>query len=105
MSQSPRMSKSLNSVLAGVVLLLMQVGSSAADTPPTDQGPAGRNHDSAAGRAPVGDGYASVVPAEGIINQNQSTLAADKGEQSIPVAEEIDFVTGNSFRKVFEESL
>jgi hypothetical protein len=105
MSQSPRMSKSLHSVLAGGVLLLMQVGSSSADTPSTDLGPGARNHDSAAGRAPVGDGYASEVPREDIIDQNQSALAADKGEQSIPVAEEIEFITDNSFRKTFEESL
>ncbi len=63
------------------------------------------NHDPAGGRAPVDDSYASEVPRDEIRDQNQATLAADKGEQSIPVAEEIDFVTGNSFRKPFEESL
>jgi hypothetical protein len=99
------MSKSLSSVLAGIVLLLMQAGSSSADTPPADKGPGAGNHDPAGGRAPVGDGYASEVPREEIIDQNQSTLAADKDEQSIPVAEEIEFITANSFRKTFEESL
>src|SRR6266481_8564866 len=99
------MSKSLSSVLVGTVLLLMQVGSSSADTPPTHQGPGAMNHDPAGGRAPVDDSYASEVPRDEIRDQNQATLAADKGEQSIPVAEEIDFVTGNSFRKAFEESL
>jgi hypothetical protein len=87
-SKSSHVSKSLSSVLAGSVLLLMQVGSS-----------------SAGSRAPMGEGYASEVPREDIIDRDQSTLAADKGEQSIPVAEEIEFVTGNSFRKPFEESL
>jgi hypothetical protein len=104
-SKSSHVSKSLSSVLAGLMLLLVQVGSSSADTPPTDQGLGARNHDSAAGRAPMGEGYASEVPREDIIDRDQSTLAADKGEQSIPVAEEIEFVTGNSFRKPFEESL
>ena len=87
MRKSSRMSKTLSSTLAGTALLLVHVASSSADTPPVD------------------DGYASEVPHEATDNQNQSTLAADKGEQSIPVAEEIDFVTGNSFRKAFEESL
>jgi len=105
MSKSLRMSKSLSSVATGLVLLLMQVGSSSADTPPTHQGPGAMNHDPAGGRAPVDDSYASEVPRDEIRDQNQATLAADKGEQSIPVAEEIDFVTGNSFRKPFEESL
>src|SRR6266852_6759487 len=105
MSKSLRMSKSLPSVVTGLVLLLMQVGSSSADTPPTHQGPGAMNHDLAGGRAPVDDSYASEVPREEIRDQNQTTLAADKGEQSIPVAEEIDFVTDNAFRKTFEETL
>ena len=109
MSESPRMSKSWSCVLAGIVLMLMlmlmQVSSSSADTPPADKGPGALNHDPAVGRPPVDDGYASEVPREEIINQNQSTLAADTGEQSIPVAEEIEFVTDNSFRKAFEENL
>src|SRR5882762_3010345 len=107
MSESPRMSKSWSCVLAGFVLmlLLMQVSSSSADTPPADKGPGALNHDLAVGRPPVDDGYASEVPREEIINRNQSALAADKGEQSIPVADEIEFITGNSFRKPFEETL
>jgi hypothetical protein len=105
MSNSPGMSKSLSSVLAGLMLLLMQVDSSSADTPVADKGPGAGNNDPAAGRAPVDDGYASEVPHEATDNQDQTTLAADNGEQSSPVAEEIDFVTGNSFRKTFEESL
>jgi len=109
MSESPRISKSWSCVLAGIVLMLMlmlmQVSSSSADTPPADKGPGALNHDPAVGRPPVDDGYASEVPREEIINQNQSTLAADTGEQSIPVAEEIEFVTDNSFRKAFEENL
>jgi hypothetical protein len=105
MSKLPRMSKLLSSVLAVMVLLLMQIGSSPADTPLAGKGPGAGNHDPAGDRAPVDGAYASEVPREAIDDQNQTTLAADKGEQSIPVAEEIDFVTDNSFRKTFEESL
>jgi hypothetical protein len=55
--------------------------------------------------APANGPYASEVPREEIDNQDQTTLATDQEQQSIPVAEEIDFVKGNSFRKPFEESL
>jgi hypothetical protein len=92
-------------MLAGMVLLLMQVGASSADTPVAGKGPGAGDYDPAGDRAPVNGAYASEVPREAIDDQNQTTLAADKGEQSIPVAEEIDFVTNNSFRKTFEESL
>src|SRR6266404_693226 len=105
MSQSPRMSKFSSSVLAGMVLLVMQIGSSPAETPLAGKGPRAGNYDPAGDRAPVDGAYASEVPREAIDDQNQTTLAADKGEQSIPVAEEIDFITDNSFRKAFEESL
>src|SRR5258708_28863513 len=105
MSKSPRMSKFLSSALAGMVLLLMQIGSSPADTPLAGKGPGAGNYDPVGDRAPVDGAYASEVPREAIDDQNQTTLAADKGQQSIPVAEEIDFVTDNSFRKTFEESL
>src|SRR6266702_2267733 len=105
MSQSPRMSKFLSSALAGMVLLLMQIGSSPADTPLAGKGPRAGSYDPAGDRAPVDGAYASAVPREAIDDQNQTTLAADKDEQTIPVAEEIDFVTDNSFRKTFEESL
>jgi len=100
------MFKSLSSVLAGLVLLpLTQVALSSADTPAADN-PAGTgSYDPAGGRAPVDGAYASAVPPEAIDSQDQTTLAADKDEQSIPVAEEIDFVRDNSFRKTFEESL
>ena len=63
--------------------------------------------------APVNGAYASEVPREAISNfapadtdnQDPPTLATDHEEQTIPVAEEIDFVKDNSFRKPFEESL
>ncbi len=105
MSKSPRMSKLFSSVLAGTVLLLVQVASSSADTPSVGNAADAGNYGPAGDRALVDGGYASEVPREAIDNQNQSTLAADKDEQSIPVAEEIAFVTDNSFRKTFEESL
>jgi hypothetical protein len=87
------------------MLLLMQVGSSSADTPAAVKATGAENHDPGSDRTAVDDGYASEVPREEIIYRDQSALAADKSEQSIPVADEIAFVTGNSFRKAFEESL
>jgi len=106
MFKSSRASKSLGSVVAGLVLLpLMQVGLSSADTPAAHNTAGAGSYDPAGGRAPVDDAYASEVPREAIDNQDQTTVAADKDEQTIPVAEEIDFVEDNSFRKTFEESL
>src|SRR5437667_12751968 len=106
MFKSPRMFTSLSSVLAGLVLLpLMLVGLSSADTPAVDNAAGAGSYDPAGGRAPVDGAYASEVPPEATDSQDQTTLASDKDEQSIPVAEEIDFVRDNSFRKTFEESL
>src|SRR6266853_1689185 len=106
MFKSPRISKSLNPVLAGLALLpLMQLGWSSADTPAADNAAGAGSYDPAGNREPVDGAYASEVPPEAIDRQDQTTLAADEDEQSIPVAEEIDFVRGNFFRKTFEESL
>ncbi len=106
MSKSSRTSQSLRSVLTGLMLLpLMQVGLSSADTPAADNVVGAGSHDPAGGPAPVDGAYASEVPREAIDSQDQTTLASDQDEQSIPVAEEIDFVKDNSFRKTFEESL
>jgi hypothetical protein len=100
------MAKSLNSVLAGLMLLpLMQVGLSSAGKPAADNAAGAGSYDPSGGRAPVDGAYASEVPPDAIDSQDQTTLAADKDEQSIPVAEEIDFVRDNSFRKTFEERL
>jgi hypothetical protein len=99
MFKSPRTSKSLSSVLAGLVLLsLMQVGLSSADTPAAPSAAGAGGYDPAGGRAPVDGAYASEVPREAIDSQDQTTLASDEDEQSIPVAEEIDFVKDNSLR-------
>ncbi len=106
MFRSLRMSTSLSSLLAGLVLLpLMLVGLSSADTPAVDKAAGAGSYDPADGRVPADGAYASEVPPEAIDSQDQTTLAADKDEQTIPVAEEIDFVRDNSFRKTFEESL
>src|SRR6266853_4571317 len=103
MFKSPHLAKSLSSALAGLVLLpLMQVGLSSANTPAADNAAGVGDYDPAGARAPVEGAYASEVPPEAIDSQDQTTLAADKDEQSIPVAEEIDFVRDNSFRKTFE---
>src|SRR5882757_327007 len=99
------MSKSLSFAFASMVLLLMQVGSSSADTPAAGKAAGTGNYDPPGGRLPVDGAYASEVPREAIRNQDQTALAADKDEQSIPVAEEIDFVRDNSFRRTFEERL
>jgi hypothetical protein len=106
------MSKSLNPLLASVALLgvtllgLAPAVWSSSSTPGTAY-EAATNADPTPARAPApaSGAYASEVPPEATDNQDQSTLAADKEEQTIPVAEEIDFVKGNSFRKPFEESL
>src|ERR1700687_51293 len=106
MFKSLRTSKSLSSVLAGLVLLsLMQLRLSSADTPAAPSAAGAGGYDPAGGRASVDDAYASEVPREAIDSPDQPTLASDEDEQSIPVAEEIDFVKDNSFRKPFEERL
>lgn len=101
------MPKSVNPLLALMVLLaLVPAGWSSANTPVVgNEGTANGTSDVAGGPAPAGSAYASEVPPEAVDNQDQSTLAADKEEQTIPVAEEIDFVKDNSFRKPFEESM
>ena len=50
--------------------------------------------------------FASEVPQREIIeNKDGTALAADNDAGSIPVAEELDFVRENSFRKPYDESL
>jgi hypothetical protein len=75
--------------LTGIVLLmLMPVTASAADTPS------------------VGGGYASEVPQHVTIdNKDGAVLAADDDEGSIPVAQELEFILENSFRKTYDENL
>jgi hypothetical protein len=101
------MSKFLNPLPAGLVLLVLVpvAWSSAGALVTGNEAAATGNPDIAGDPAPTNGAYASEVPREAIDNSDQVTLAADKGEQSIPVAEEIDFVKDNSFRKTFEESL
>lgn len=101
------MSKSWNSLLAGMLpLILVPVASSFAAAPAAGlEAAAVTNPGSLDNQPPANGAYASEVPREAIDNQDQTTLATDKEEQSIPVAEEIEFVKGNSFRKPFEESL
>jgi hypothetical protein len=58
------------------------------------------------GPAPANAAYASEVPERDVIdNKDGTALAADQDDGSIPVAEELDFVRDNSFRKTFEQSL
>jgi hypothetical protein len=101
------MSKSWNSLLASVwPLILVPVASSFAAAPAAgNEAAAVTTPGSLDSQPPANGAYASEVPREAIDAQDQTTLATDKEEQSIPVAEEIDFVKDNSFRKSFEESL
>jgi hypothetical protein len=100
------MSKSFNPLLAGVALLALAPAAwTSAGMPATGSEVATSGKPTPARAALATGAYASEVPPEAIDNQDQSTLAADRDEQTIPVAEEIDFVKGNSFRKPFEESL
>ncbi len=96
-----------NPLLAGVALLTLAAAawSSANAQATSNQAVTGETRDLAGGPIPVNGAYASEVPGDEIGNEEQSTLAADKEEQTIPVAEEVDFVKDNSFRKPFEESL
>ena len=101
------MSKPSNAPSAAMVLLaLLPAAWSSPNAPGAGNGAsANGDPDLAVSPASQNGEYASEVPREEIDNQDQTTLAVDQEEQSIPVAEEIDFVKGNSFRKPFEESL
>jgi hypothetical protein len=101
------MSESRNPVLTTVALLTLASAawSSANAQAITNEAGTNGTRDLAGGPTPANGAYASEVPREEIDYQDQTTLAADKEEETIPVAEEIDFVKDNSFRKPFEESL
>ncbi len=99
------MPKSVNPLLASMVLLtLVPPGWSSANTPVGGNEVAANGAPDVVG-GPANGPYASEVPREEMGNQDQTTLATDQEQQSIPVADEIEFVKGNSFRKPFEESL
>ena len=101
------MSEPRNPLLAGVALLtLASVAWSSANAQVTsNEAATSTTRDLASAPAPASSAYASEVPREAIDDQDQTTLAADQEEQTIPVAEEVDFVKDNSFRKPFEERL
>ncbi len=102
------MSKFLGPQLAGVLLLLLlPAASSFADAPAAgNQAAATRNPDTADRHSSPDSAYASEVPKVDMIeNKNGTTLATDNEEGTIPVAQELDFVQGNSFRKPYDESL
>jgi len=96
-----------NSLLtcAALLTLAWAAWSSANAQPTINEAATSKTRDVAGDPAPANGAYASEVPQEAIDNQDQSTLAVDKEDQTIPVAEEVDFVKNNSFRKPFEESL
>src|SRR5229473_6529983 len=98
---------SLSRRLKGVVLLVLmpiaasQAGASTPGSADETGGP-----DPGGSHAAAGGAYASEVPQSELIdNKDGTTLAADNDEGSIPVAQELDFVRGNSFRKSYDESL
>jgi hypothetical protein len=101
------MSKSSNPLLAGMLLLiLVPVASSCAAAPAAgNQAAAAASPGSVDSHPPVDGAYASEVPDRDIVEHKDGTLAADNEAGTIPVAQELDFVRGNSFRKPYDESL
>jgi hypothetical protein len=101
------MSKSSNPLLAGMLLLiLVPVASSCAAAPAAgNQAAAAASPGSVDSHPPVDGAYASEVPDRDIVEHKDGTLAADNEAGTIPVAQELDFVRDNSFRKPYDESL
>src|ERR1700730_2374270 len=101
------MSKSWNPLLAGMALLILVPVASSFMAAPAAGSEAAAPEDSRAGTGhPPADGaYASDVPVRDIVEHKDGTLAADNEAGTIPVAQEIDFVRDNSFRKPYDESL
>jgi hypothetical protein len=101
------MSKSWYQSLAGMALLALasaawsSANASIAGNEPSETG----DRDLAGGPAPANGAYASEVPEPEIIENTAGTLAADNDQDTIPVAEELDFVRDNSFHKPYDESL
>jgi hypothetical protein len=101
------MSKSWYQSLAGMALLALALAAgspanaSIAGNEPSETG----NRDHAGGPAPANGAYASEVPEPEIVENTAVTLAADNDQDTIPVAQELDFVRGNSFHKPYDESL
>jgi len=97
----------LRFLLAGIVLLvLVPVASSSPAT--GNEAVATRNPDSAGGHPPADGAYASEVPKGDMIeNRDEPTLTAEDDEESIPVAQELEFILGNGFRKrgAYDDSL
>src|ERR1700730_8763542 len=101
------MSKSWNPLLAGTALLiLVSVASSFAAAPTAGNDAAAAANPGSVDSHSAADGaYASEVPDRDIVEHKDGTLAADNEAGTIPVAQEIDFVRDNSFRKPYDESL
>lgn len=101
------MSKSSNPLLAGIVLLiLVPVASSfAAARAAGREAAAAATPGSVDSRPPADGAYASEVPDRDIVEYKDGTLTTDNEAGTIPVAQELDFVRDNSFRKPYDESL
>src|SRR5712692_746548 len=100
---------SLSRRLKGVVLLVLmpiaasQAGASTPGSADETGGP-----DPGGSHAAAGGAYASEVPQSELIdNKDGTALAADNDEGSIPVAQELNFILGNCFRKrgAYDDSL
>jgi hypothetical protein len=100
---------SLRRLRTGVVLLvLIPIAVSQADALTQGTADAGGNPDPAGNHVVGGGPYASEVPQRELIdNEDGTALAADNDEASIPVAQELDFILGNGFRKrgAYDDSL
>jgi hypothetical protein len=101
------MSKSLHQALAGMALLtLASAAWSSANASIAGNEPGeGGKRDPACSPALANGAYASEVPEPEIVESTAGTLAADNEQDTIPVAQELDFVRGNSFHKPYDESL
>lgn len=95
------MRKSPRAALAGVALLsAAPVVAFSSDARAGKTAVAGTETPAPAGdRASTAADYASEVPPQDVIdNHDGAALASDHNQDSIPVAQEVDFVVGNTFR-------
>jgi hypothetical protein len=90
------------SLAAAALLVLMPIATSRADAPaPGTVSDTTATPEPASSHPPASaPPYASEVPRDDFVDDKDgTTLAADSSEDTIPVAEELDFIVGNDFRK------
>jgi len=96
--------------LAGMALLMLVLSpASSAEVPAAANAPnAGASAGPAGAGVSAGGDYASEVPKDRVIDDKDGkALAADEDGDTIPVAQEFDFILHNDFRRqgAFDESL